>query len=287
MIKIIVDSACDIPPSEREEYGIEMLGVPINVDGKTYYEGHDFTNEEYYGMLSAAKSIPTHAQVTMVRFAEAFSKAVSDGYKHIVCITITSKGSGTCDAAKGAKKMLCEENPDIVDGVTIDVIDSKNYTYAYGHIAVGMAKLAKETNDLQQVLNYAYENIERYTIVAGLTNLTYARKSGRISSAAAFVGEAMGFRPILRMVNGSLESDKRVRGDSKLIAEMASRYFELSAEDGSMYYIVSADSLDNANLLLKEISSTKNTFGGIYRVGASITTNAGPTVFGIVFAEKK
>ena len=282
MIKLITDSASDIPRDEQVEHDIEVLPIPINVDGRTYYEGIDFTSQEYYDILVNAKEQPTHSQITMIQYGEAFFNAAKDGYQHIVCVTITSKGSGIYDAACSAKKMLLLDKPDVMKDVTIDIIDSTTYTYAYGHMVVAAAKLAKETNDIQQVLSLITEYKDTYTAMVGLTNLTYAKRSGRITSAAAFVGEVMGFRPILEMVDGTLLTCKKVRGDHKLIEELASRYFELSAEDGRPYYIICADSMANAELLKKALKKSKNKFGGFYSIGASVTTNAGPTVFGMV-----
>ena len=286
LIKIITDSASDIPRQQQQEFDIEVMAIPIIVDGKTYYEGVDFTSEEYYKILVGAKEFPTHAQITMVQYGEAFFKAVQEGYKHIVCVTITSKGSGIYDAACSARKMLKIDKPNEMEGVTIEVVDSGSYTYAYGHMVVAAAKVAKETSDVKQVLASLAEYKNTYTAIVGLTNLTYAKKSGRITSAAAFVGEIMGFRPILQMVDGALVNYKKVRGDNKLIEEMANKYFEDSAENGKPYYIIHADSKENGELLRKALKKSKNKFGGFYNIGASVTTNAGPTVFGVIWPKK-
>lgn len=83
MIKIITDSAADIPAKELAEGQIEIMSIPITVDGVTYREGKDFTSEEYYQMLAKARSIPVHAQVTMLEYSEAFRKAIEEGYNNI------------------------------------------------------------------------------------------------------------------------------------------------------------------------------------------------------------
>lgn len=37
-IKFITDSASDIPEEEARAYGIEVLPIPIAIDGKDYHE---------------------------------------------------------------------------------------------------------------------------------------------------------------------------------------------------------------------------------------------------------
>ena len=51
-IKIVTDSACDIPKELEERYGILILPFAIIVGDKSYTERKDFTNEEFYQILS-------------------------------------------------------------------------------------------------------------------------------------------------------------------------------------------------------------------------------------------
>lgn len=281
MIKIITDSASDIPKSECEEYDIKLMPIPITIDGVTYRESVDFTGVDYYPMLAAAKEIPTHAQVTMIEYTEEYKKAIAEGYTSIICVTITSRGSGIYDAACLAKKLLMEKTPELGNTVNIDVVDSKAYTYVYGHAIVAAAKAAKEGKSREEVLGILRDNLENYSAAVGLFNLYYAKKSGRITTVAAFVGDVMGFRPVLCLEDGALVTRSKVRGDGKLIEELTAFYKKESAEDGRPYYIICADSMENAKLLQKSIAKvTKNKFGGFYRIGASVTTNSGPTIIG-------
>ncbi|MEG2088047.1 MAG: DegV family protein, partial [Angelakisella sp.] len=231
-----------------------------------------------------AKAIPTHAQVTMMEFTAEFKRQIALGYHELICITITSKGSGMNDAANLAKQQLFEEQPQLAaQGVTIDVVDSMTYSYVYGQAILEAAKAVQAGKTRQEVVALLHYRLEHYFAIVGLTNLTYAKKSGRITTVAAFVGEVMGFRPILTVQEGILETIAKVRGDSKLIDGICERYRSQAAENGEPYYIICADSMDNAKLLQKKLQQqTKNPFGGYHRIGPSVTTNAGPTIFGVV-----
>ena len=284
MIKIITDSAADIPKNEAEPLGIQMLPIPITVDGKTYLEGIDFTSEEYYGILTSAKAIPTTAQITAIQFAEAFSKALDEGYDHIICVTITATASGIYDAACMAKQMVLEEQPALRENATIDIVDSATYTYVYGHAVVAAARAAQEGKNRDQVLQVIRDVLSSYKVYVGLTNLDYAKKSGRITTVAAFVGEIMGFRPILTLKNGVLETFSKVRGDHKLISELCQLVVNEHVNDGRPFYILRADSKDNAKALEKAVAkATGLKCAGTYLIGGSVATNSGPTIFGVIF----
>ena len=49
---VLTDSTCDIPKDLEQKYGIDILPFIITVDGKSYVERQDFTNEEYYDLLT-------------------------------------------------------------------------------------------------------------------------------------------------------------------------------------------------------------------------------------------
>ena len=208
------------------------MPIPITVDGVTYREGVDFTSEEYYGILTSAKAIPTTAQITLVEFAEAFQEEIAQGNRHLICVTITSQGSGIYNAACLARKMVLEKQPAGGEEVTIDVVDSAAYTYVYGHAVVKAAKAAREGMDREGVLELLHRELTTYQVYFGLTNLDFAKKSGRITSTAAFVGEVLGFRPLLTIHNGETDTIQKVRGDHKLVSAMVERFQKQATGDG-------------------------------------------------------
>ena len=283
MIKIITDSAADVPKKEAEEYGIRIMPIPITVDGVTYREGVDFTSEEYYEILTSAKAIPTTAQITPMEFAEAFREEIAAGNRQLICITITSQGSGIYNAACLARQMVLEERSSEEDEVTIDIVDSAAYTYVYGHAVVKAAKAVREGMDREGVLELLRRELTTHQVYFGLTNLDFAKKSGRITSTAAFVGEVLGFRPLLTIHGGETDTIQKVRGDHKLVSAMVERFQKQATQDGRGFYIVHARDNELARELKKTLEKTTGRKClGEYLIGASVTTNAGPTVFGVL-----
>lgn len=283
MIKIITDSAADIPREEVEKYNITVMAIPITIDGETYMEGEDFTTKEFYKMLGKAKALPTTAQVTSFRFLETFRDVAEEGYSSIVCFTITSAGSGIYEAALLAKDAFMEEQPALAENMTIDIVDGRSYTYDYGHAVVDAAKAAQNGRSVEDVIQVFRHRREGYQVYFGLTNLDYAKKSGRITSAAAFVGELMGFRPLMTIHNGGTDTLFKVRGDQKLVEAMVKMYQERRSGDGRGFYILYADNKTMGQQLRKQIEkTTKDKCLGEYYIGASVTINAGPTVFGVI-----
>ena len=93
---------CDIPDEISNKDFAEMIPLTINIDGKEYKDGVDFTKEEFYDILKNSENLPKTSQITYVDFKEVFEKYTKEGYD-IICITGSSKASGTFQSANLAK----------------------------------------------------------------------------------------------------------------------------------------------------------------------------------------
>ena len=101
-IKLLCDSMCDIPDDVRVKDFVEMIPLTINIGEREYKDGIDFTKEEFYDVLVNSETLPKTSQVTYIQFKEAFEKYVNEGYD-VICITGSSKASGTYQSATMAK----------------------------------------------------------------------------------------------------------------------------------------------------------------------------------------
>ena len=116
-IKIITDSACDIPYDAKLE-NVDILNFYITIDNKSYEERKDFTLDEFYAMLKNCENIPSTAHITMMRYGERFAKLYKSGVSDIIVVTINKGGSATYDAAIMAKEFFFQEHQDA--NLTID-----------------------------------------------------------------------------------------------------------------------------------------------------------------------
>ena len=104
-IAILTDSSCDIPQELAERYGIDVFGFPITLDGKTYIERQDFTQDEFYDMMRST------AAITSLQFFERFCQYIDEGYTDLLLMTLNRGGSSTYDNALLAMAQLDEERP--------------------------------------------------------------------------------------------------------------------------------------------------------------------------------
>lgn len=286
-IRIITDSASDIP----DEYlaaapEVVMLNIPMVVDGQPKRERRDFSTEEYYDILEKADELPTTSQITMMEYQEEYTRALADGVRHLIVVTITGKASNMFNAAQMARENLFEENPAAREAMTIDVVDSKVYTFLYGHAILEAVKMIRAGVDYTKIVEHL-DTIPAHTgVYFAIYKLDYAKRSGRISPAAAFVGEMMGLRPIMSITDGAVNIPFKVRGDKQTIHKIADLYEKEAAPDAP-YTILYGTNREAMEQLREEMAARGHKkCRGVYHIGASITTNSGPTLVGMFFDKK-
>lgn len=287
-IKFVTDSASDIPAHEADAHGIEVLPIPITVDGKGYLEGVDFTPEQFYDILLSSKTIPTTSHITAPQFAEKFTAYYDQGYQEVVLVTINSKGSNMRDAAVLGRQMFYDDEPGAAERMPVHIVDSGTYAYAYGAAVVRASVMAAEGAASSEILEYLEDYFNSSEVLFSVYTLDFAKKSGRISCAAAFVGEVLGLRPVFTIIDGEIKIIEKVRGDKNIVPKMVKEVVQRIAEKGSDYQVLSAYSLEPAEELAQSLTKELGyPPSGIYKIGASVTINSGPKVVGVALTGRK
>ena len=187
-IKFVTDSAADIPRALREELDIQVLPFPIAMGAKELQDGYDFTPEQFYPMLLAAKQIPTHAQLNPFVFSQCFQETFQAGYSCLIYTAINAKGSATYQNALQAREEFYEDYPEAKATFHIHILDSRTYTMGYGWAVLQGARMARDGAGEEEILAYLQDWIDHVRVLFAPLDLRFAKKSGRISAAAAFKG---------------------------------------------------------------------------------------------------
>lgn len=282
-IKIMVDSPCDIPKKDEEELDIRVLPVPITIDDKSYLERVDFTTEEFYKILDESERLPVTSQITAPQYLEYISEYYEKGYTDLIIVCINSKGSNIYNSALMGKDMFFEENSDAQGKFAVHVIDSLTYTMGYGFPVIEAAKKIKRGADIDEVLAYLNDWFACSEVFFAPYSLKFVKKSGRVSVAAAFMGELVGLRPIISFIDGDVNISQKVRGDKSIIPAIT----EIAATrmiPKTPYCIVHGKVAQHGEQLAAELTKRLGYPPEyIYGAGASISLNAGTEIVGVIF----
>lgn len=283
-LKIITDSASDITFAEEAAYAIRVIPFPIALGGKSYLSRVDFDNQGFYALMNQyPDDLPTTSQVTPFQFQEIIEEEVEQGHSELIFLLINSQGSATYSNAVLARDTYFDEHPEQVGQVKISVLDSRGYSSLYGYLVVEAAKMAQAGESLEAVEAYLSQALEKRMIYFGIYSLKYAGKSGRIPSAAAFLGDKLGLKPVMKIFDHEITTAAKARGEQRLISSLV----ELVARDiapGTPYQLIYGSVVEDLEKLRLAMTQ-KLGYGptGVYQIGAAIAANAGPRAVGVSF----
>ena len=282
-IRIGTDSTADIPQSFCEELNISVLPLTILADGKEYRAGVDITPEEFYRILDGSERLPVSSQVAAVSYQELFKETWKEGYTDLIQVTINSKGSGTYQAAVLSRDLFYEEHPEAKEQLAIHLIDSRTYSMGYGISVIEGARMIRDGATAEQVIAHIEEWLRHSRPVFVPLNLRCVKKSGRISPAAAFVGDALGLKPIITFEDGEARIMDKARGERKAIAKLVETCLR-ERRPGTNYALVHGKN-EEAYARLKEACAQALDQPPIaeYPVGCVIAINTGSDMVGILY----
>ena len=282
-IRILVDTASDIDLKTAEKYDIKLLPMTVTIGQKEYKEAYDFTKEEFYHMLPEGDDIPTTAQVPPFEFLDAIKAAYKDDVKELIIVTINQKASSTFNSAQLARKMFENDIPD--SNMRIYIINTMSYSACYGYPVLQAAKMAKDGKPVEIILNYLENWFSRLEVYFTVFDLKYAKKSGRIGSAAAIAGELLGIKPIMCLTRGDSVTHQKVRGIPKAMDTLLEIAKEKIGEDKEYLLFHGKNDPKEFTKLMKDGLKEKALDSNL--IGPCIVINAGPEVVGVAFLGEK
>lgn len=280
-IKISTDSTSDIPASFREELNISVLPLTILAEGKEYRDGVDITPREFYKILDEASVLPVSSQVSAQEYLALYREVVEAGYTDLIHISLNGKGSGTYQSAVMTRDMFLEENPGTQ--LNIHIIDSKTYSMAYGMAVVEAAQMARDGADPEAIIAHVQDWVEHTRPMFVPLNLKCVKKSGRISPAAAFVGDAIGLKPLITFEDGEAKILSKVRGEHKAITALVDICMR-ERRPGTSYCLVHGKNQETFQQLKQACAQVMDQPPmAEYEVGCIIGINTGPDMIGILY----
>ena len=208
-IAVMTDSNSGITQIEAKEMGITVLPMPFIIDGKTYYEDISLTQEEFYEKLAQNADVST-SQPSVEDVLKYWDKASEDA-DELVYIPMSSGLSGSCSTAQ----MLSKD----YNG-RVQVVDNQRISVTQRQSAVDAMELAGRGMNAAQIKELLEQEKMQSSIYIMLDTLTYLKKGGRITPAAAALGTALRLKPVLQIQGEKLDAFTIARTKKQGVAKM-------------------------------------------------------------------
>ena len=282
-IKIATDSTADIPKNFCGELNISVLPLTVLANEKEYRDGVEITPQEFYRIIDESQKLPVSSQVASILYTKLFEETWKSGYTDLIQVTLNSKGSGTYQAAVLSRSLFYEEHPEAKEQLAIHIIDSKTYSMAYGIGVIEGAQMAQSGASVEKVIAHIQEWLEHTRPVFIPLNLRCVKKSGRISPAAAFVGDAIGLKPMITFEDGEAKIIGKAMGERKAITALVDQC-QKERRPGTNYALVYGNNAAAFTALKGACAQTMDKPPiAEYPVGCVIAINTGPDMVGILY----
>jgi len=280
-VVIIADSVSDIPNGLSNSLGIEIVPLVVNFSHGSYKDGIELDSKGFFKMLSETSKLPTTSQVNPGDFIEAFKEHLEAG-NDIICVTLSSKLSGTYSAAVTAKEFLEAED-------RIIVIDSKSVSLGYGLMVIEAAQMLQKNASKKELVEKINSRIDHIENIFIFDTLTYLHKGGRLSAGEAVIGGLLNIKPIITIEDGELKSIDKVRGRKKTIQwvvnKMKASGIDFSRTSVALYHADDYDYMMEFKSKIDEELNVKEWILG--EVGAVVGTHSGPGCVAISYVSQQ
>ena len=210
-VRVVTDSACDLPQSVADEYAIEIVPLTIRIDGHEYVDRRDLSPAEFWAKCAASPTLPETAAPAPGQFEQTYRALAEAGASSIVTISLSGALSATMQSAELAARSVS-------DVIPVTVVDSRSVTLGLGAIVVSCARMAADGASHDDIVANAQDLAKRTNVWGALDTLDALKKGGRIGGAKALLASALAIKPIIEVRDGKVEQGGKQRTRSKALA---------------------------------------------------------------------
>lgn len=199
---IVTDTNSGITVEEGRRIGIYVLPMPVMIEGKSYLEGVNITNEQLYQAMISDKEVSS-SQPSPGEVMALWDTILNSGFDEIVYIPMSSGLSGSCH---NAAQLALDY------GSKVCVVDNHRISVTLKESVLDAKMLANQGQSAREIKEYLEAAAYQSSIYVTVNSLKYLKKSGRITSSAAAVANMLNIKPVLTIQGDKLDLFAKVRG---------------------------------------------------------------------------
>ena len=282
-VAVLTDSNSGMTQADAKELGVYVLPMPFFINNETFYEDIDLTQEQFYEKLvdgvDISTSMPMVGNVT-----DTWDKLLQE-YDEIVYVPMSSGLSSSCETAY----MLSQD----YDG-KVQVVNNQRISVTQRQSVMDAKELAENGKSAAEIKEILEKNKMESSIYIMVDTLSYLKKGGRITPAAAALGTLLRLKPVLQIQGERLDAFAKARtvkqAKSIMIEAMKKDFKErFHSEDGSKMHLEMAYTHDlaQAEQFKKEVQEAfPNNEIVMQPLSLSVSCHIGPGAIAIACSKK-
>ena len=282
---IIADSGCDVAHDLLEAWHVATASMHFRFEGEPgEYDNTTMPAADFYRRMREGASPKTSA-VNADAFEAVFEPALQAG-QDILYIGFSGGLSTTFNCARiAAEELLMKYR-----GHRILLVDSLSGSLGTG-LLVHMAVLEKEAGaNLDEAYQRISERAKKLNSWFTVDDLSYLRRGGRISAAAAIAGSTLNIKPIIRTDDtGHLVSAAKAIGRKAALKMLVQKFMSLAEDAGKCLYCIAHSDCREDALSVEEqiVKLTGNHAVLVGDIGAVVGSHCGPGTVALFFVGRE
>lgn len=281
-IKLMTDSASDLPLAYIQQNNIGVACLEVNIQGEFIQDdfGQTMPYKQFYELLRKGEQTST-SQVNINTFEELFETYVKERYA-VIYIGLAAALSGTVNSAIAARMNILERYPD----ADISVIDSKSASLGQGLLVTKACEMIQAGCTRQEIVEWVETNRTKVIHAITVDDLNFLKRGGRISAATAVLGGMLGIKPSIKFDDeGKVIPGTKLKGNKNALRYLVNQVVEKGVDlENQTLFICHGDVEENAQTL-KEMILERVTVKGVVvnHIGTVIGTHGGPGAMAVMF----
>ncbi|GAA3648410.1 DegV family protein [Asaccharospora irregularis] len=254
-IKLITDSACDLPKDIIEKLNINIIPLNVSFGEETFVSGKDIDNKTFYQKMEKYDDLPKTSCPSPDKFIESF-KCEEDS---VLVLCLSSKLSGTYNSAVLAKNILEKEGYD----KRIEIIDTMSGSVGQGHLVYEAAKLVADQKSIDDVVEIIEKFKENAAFFGTLETLENAIKGGRINPLAGKIINTLNLKAIIHITDGVVKPIDKARGEGNSLKKVIKLVGDKITKEETKTLFIGHANCEEKGLKVKQIMESQYRFKDI------------------------
>lgn len=278
-IALIGDTTGDLSSEMITKYNINILSFRIIYKDREYLDRVNITPTEVYDKM--VDEIPTSSMPSMQDIEDMFLKLKSEGYTHVIAVTLSTGLSGIYNAIR----VVSENHPEM----KTYICDSKSISIGEGAVLIECGKLRDQGKNFDEIVADIPNIMKRIHLFFVVPTLEYLKKGGRIGRVAGTIAELLDIKPIITMdPDGKYTTFAKVRGRKQSLAKLIDIARVLLEQKKYSVYLANGAALEDVERIYNSISKFQNilSINMIGDISPVSGVHSGPGLIGLVMVEE-
>lgn len=276
MLRIVMDSAGDLPVEWISKYDINVIPVNVHLGNEVFLEGVDLTPDQFYSWVKETGKVPKTSQPAPQQYIKLYKDIAKPG-DVILSIHLTSKLSGTYESAVLAARELHDAPFKVIP------FDTLSGTGIQGYMCREAREMDQRGASVDEILERLEKVRDNNQVIFTVDSLDFAQKSGRVQMLEAILATVLKIKPIITIKEGTMAVANKVRTRKAsleyILQEMSRRMGKNLINAAIMHANDLATALEISEKV-KGILNVKNLF--VEELSIGIASHLGPGTVGIV-----